>query len=105
MKQGVTTDSKKAIREGKKAQYEFPLWHNGIGGVLGALAHRFDPHWALLLKDLVLPQLLLWSQLRLRSDHCPGNSICGSDLITALGTPKKTNKQKKTKTKTKKKPQ
>ena len=27
----------------RKEIMEFPLWHNGIGSILGALGHRFDP--------------------------------------------------------------
>ena len=47
----------------KKVPGEFLLWHNGIGGILGALGHKFHPCPAQWVKDLVLPQLQLWSQL------------------------------------------
>ena len=33
---------------------EFPLWHNGIGGLLGALGCRSVPHLAKWVKDPVL---------------------------------------------------
>lgn len=35
----------------------FPLWHNGIGGISGALGRRFDPCLAQWVKDPVLTQL------------------------------------------------
>lgn len=55
---------------------EFPLWHNGIDGLLGMLGHRFDPDQAQQVDDPMLPQLRLGSQLRLRADLWSGNSIC-----------------------------
>ena len=55
---------------------EFPLCHNGIGGILGAVGYRFNPHMAQWVKDLVLPWLWLRSQLQLGFDPWPGNSIC-----------------------------
>lgn len=58
---------------------EFPLWHNGIDGLLGMLGHRFDPDQAQQVDDPMLPQLRLGSQLRLRADlvrefHMPWGS-------------------------------
>ena len=45
---------------------EFPLWSNGISGLLGALGHRI-PGLAEWVKDLVLAQLQLRSKLGFRS--------------------------------------
>ena len=50
---------------------DFLLWHKGIGSTMGALGSRFDP-----LPGTVLLQLQLKSQLQLRSDPWPRNSIC-----------------------------
>jgi len=58
----------------KRKQGEFPLWHNGIVSILGALEHRFDP-WC-------------GSGLRIyccRSCGLGGN--CSSDLIPGPRTP------------------
>ena len=55
---------------------EFLLWHSGIGGVLGALGHRFYPQWAQEIKDLAFPQLWCRLRLQLRSDPWTENSIC-----------------------------
>ena len=60
----------------KLTKEQFPLWRNGIDGILGALGHRFDPWPAWWIKNLVLPQLWLKSQLWLRSDPWPRNSTC-----------------------------
>ena len=35
----------------KYSQLEFPLWHNGIGGILEAMGRRFDPSPAQWVKD------------------------------------------------------
>ena len=37
----------------------FPLWRDGIGGILEALGYRFDPWPGTVDKDPVLPQLRL----------------------------------------------
>ena len=55
---------------------EFPLWHSKIGGILGALGCQLHLSLAQWVKDPVLPQLHLRSQLQLGSDPWPGNSIC-----------------------------
>ena len=48
--------------------YRVPLWHNRIGGVLGALGSRLDPQTVRWVKDSALPEQLLRLQLQLRSD-------------------------------------
>ena len=50
---------------------ELPLWHNGMGSVLGALIPR-PAQWV---KDLALPQLWLSLQLWLRFDPWPRSSM------------------------------
>ena len=41
----VKKEEKKIGLSGRheKESPEFPMWHNGISGVSGALGHRFDP--------------------------------------------------------------
>ena len=53
-----------------------PLWCNRVVSVLGALGRRCDPSPALWVEGPALLQLQLRLQLWLRSDPCPGNSIC-----------------------------
>ena len=55
---------------------EFPLWHKGIGSILGALECRFNPSPAQWVKDPALLQLRLRLRLQLGSDPWPGSSIC-----------------------------
>ena len=55
---------------------EFLLWRSGIGGISGALGHKFHPRLAQWVKHLVLPQLQNRSQLQFRSDPWLENSIC-----------------------------
>ena len=48
------------------------MWHKGISGSLGAPGHRFDPCPAQCVRDLMLLQLWLRSQMLLESDPCWG---------------------------------
>ena len=55
---------------------EFPLWHNGIGGISAVPGCRFNSQPCIVrLKDPVLPQPWHRSQLQLGSDPWPRNSI------------------------------
>ena len=47
-----------------------------VGGILGALGHRFNPQPGLWVKFPTLPKLQLRFQLHLRSDPWPRNSTC-----------------------------
>ena len=47
-----------------------------LGWLRLLLGHEYDPCPAQWVKDLVLLQLWYWSQLRLRLDSWPGNSVC-----------------------------
>ena len=67
---------------------EFPLWHNGIGGVLGVLRHRFHLRLAQWVKDPTWPQLWLRWQQWLRSDSLT------QKLHMPSGQPKKEKKKK-----------
>ena len=64
---------------------EFPLWHNGIGDVLGTLECRFDPQPG----TVALLQLWLRSQWHITSDPWLVNSVSGGEA--------KKRKQNKTK--------
>ena len=68
--------------------WEFLLWHNQTGNVLGALGHRCDTRLAQWVKDPVLPQLWLRSQLQLRSH--PG---LGTSCAVGQSKKEKTNKK------------
>ena len=48
------------------------LWHNGTGGVAGALGLRFEPEPSAVVEDLVLLQLWLASDPWLRNSICCG---------------------------------
>ena len=67
---------------------EFLLQHNGISSILGALGCRFIPHPTQWIKDPA--HLRLRSQLWLRCDPWPRNSIC------PRGKKKKKKKERKT---------
>ena len=72
----------------KNEPWEFPLWHNGIGGISGALGCRPDP-W-----PAQHSELRIW--------HCCSCSIgcnCSSDLIPSPGTPYAVGQPKKEKKK------
>lgn len=72
----------------EKMSQEFPLWCNGIRGILGALGCRLNPrprHSGSRIRHCT--SCYMGCQLWLESDHWPGDSIC-------LGVPKK-RKQKK----------
>lgn len=62
---------------------EFPLWRNGIPGVLGALGDRLDPCASQWVEDLSLLPLCLGLQLLPRSDPWPGEL----HVPSALGQP------------------
>ena len=64
--------------------------HNKIGGISGALEHRFDPQTGTV--GSVLPQLWHRSQLQLKSDPWPGNFACHG---RGGGEPEKEKKNKK----------
>ena len=64
----------------KLTVWEFPLWHERIGGISAVPGHRFDlPARHRGLKDPALPWLQHRSHLWLRSDPWPRNSICQQD--------------------------
>lgn len=65
-----------------KGWLEFPLWHNKIGCILGALGYRLDPWPGTMVKDLALLQLPLWSRFWL--DLVPGQGT-----TYAAGGPKR----------------
>ena len=77
----------------KKEVTEFPLWHNPISGVSGALRRRLNP------------LSLAWHNgLRIQlgcscgaGHNCSSNLIPGPGTPSALGQAKQTNKQNKTK--------
>ena len=55
---------------------ELLLWRLGIGSILVALGHGFNPWPAQRVKDPALPQLQVNLLLWLGYDPWPGNSIC-----------------------------
>ena len=71
----------------EKHRMEFPLWHNGISGVLGTVRHRFTPRPCTV--GLKIPRC------------CSGSLGCNgsSDLILDLGAPHATGGQKRKKKK------
>ena len=55
---------------------ELPLWHNGIGSILGALGCGSIPSPAQCIRNLASQHLWLSSRLQLSSDPWPKSSMC-----------------------------
>ena len=55
---------------------EFPLWHNGIGGISGALGCRFNSQASTVGKGSSFATAVVHVQLGFRSDPWPGSSMC-----------------------------
>ena len=64
------------MKKKAKTHLGFPQLCNGIVGVLGTQGCRFDPQPVNWVKDLALSKVWLGSQLKVRSDPWPRNSVC-----------------------------
>ena len=77
VKMTYTTQGNLQIQCNQNTVAEFPLWQNTVGDTSALPGQRFPPqaqHSGL--KDQALPQLWRRSQMQLRSDPWPRNSIC-----------------------------